>query len=168
MSNEEVTLSSELVDSYIRKARAARPSKKEEKAVQYASGLMQQYDLRWRSKPQFPPPYPGDRDVPREMELLISFHTDLDSFRWRDLIIAEIHIALCQRKKKYQREVAALKKNIDLLIAAIAGYVAASLGMAVAVVAAVVAAILRIVLAMGTAVFCKKFASLQESEAKEE
>jgi hypothetical protein len=74
---------------------------------------------------------------------------------WRNLILSEVHEALCQRKAKYKEEVAALQRNGNLLIAAIAGYVAASVNVAVAVIAALVAAILRLAVTMGVSVFCE-------------
>src|SRR5712692_7756730 len=47
---------------------------------------------------------------------------------WQKAIVKEIHVALCKKSRKYAREVAALKHNGKLLIAAIAGYIAASIG----------------------------------------
>jgi hypothetical protein len=81
----------------------------------------------------------------------------LEVLAWQTLILQEIHAAICGRDRKYRREVTALKKNGRLLIGAIAGYVAASLGVVTAVIAALVAAILRMVVVMGITVFCKKF-----------
>ena len=77
---------------------------------------------------------------------------------WRTLILEEIHAALCTRKK-YKKQVADLKKNADLLIVAISGYLACVLGVAVGVIAALVAALLRIACAMGITVFCRKFSA---------
>ena len=75
---------------------------------------------------------------------------------WQRLIFKQLHIALCTRSKKYTKEVTALKQNARLLIAAIAGYVAASAGVTKAVIAALVAAILRFVLAIGRSAFCER------------
>jgi hypothetical protein len=51
----------------------------------------------------------------------------------------------------------AIKSNVKLLIGAIAGYVAAVLGVSVAVIAAQVAALLRFVLKIGVGVFCARY-----------
>ena len=75
----------------------------------------------------------------------------------RLLILEEIHKAFCIHSRRYKKELAELRHNTQLLIAAIAGYIAASFGVATAVIAALVAAILRIVLAMGITVFCRRF-----------
>jgi hypothetical protein len=78
--------------------------------------------------------------------------------KWKFLILNELHIALCTRKRKYGKEVAALKQNAGLLIGAIAGYVAALIGgVAAAVIAALVAALLRFVLVLGVGVFCERW-----------
>jgi hypothetical protein len=76
---------------------------------------------------------------------------------WHNLVIIEIHEALCVRSRRYKAAVAELAHNAKLLIAAIAGYLAAVFGVATAIIAALVAATLRLVLAMGMSVFCQKF-----------
>ena len=53
-------------------------------------------------------------------------------------------------------EVAALKKDGRLLIAAIAGYIAGAVGVAAAIIAALVAAILRMAIRIGISAFCQK------------
>jgi len=75
---------------------------------------------------------------------------------WKRLILHELRDALCNKKTKYSKSMSDLKKNGNLLIAAVAGYVAALVGISVAVVAALVAAVLRLVIQMGTASFCAR------------
>ena len=74
---------------------------------------------------------------------------------WRTLVVNEIHAALCTRKN-YRKQVADLKRNANVLIIAIAGFIAAKLAIAVGVISALVASVLRFVLSMGVSVFCKR------------
>jgi hypothetical protein len=71
-------------------------------------------------------------------------------------ILRQLHLALCKRSKKYAKEVAALKRNIKLLIAAISGYLAASTGFSSAVIAALVASILLLIMKIGLETFCEQ------------
>src|SRR5258708_1501262 len=43
---------------------------------------------------------------------------------WKQLIVREIHTALCTRSNRYRKQADALKHNANLLIASIAGYIA--------------------------------------------
>ncbi len=75
----------------------------------------------------------------------------------RNLVLDEIHAALCTRRSRYQKEVAAMKHNADVIVIAIAAAVSKGIGANIVVVASLVAALLRLAMKMGVAVFCKKF-----------
>lgn len=76
---------------------------------------------------------------------------------WQDLILKEIHTALCKKSKRYSKEVAALKHSGEVLILAISAGVAKAIGVNIVVIAALVAALLRIMVLMGISVFCKNY-----------
>lgn len=74
-----------------------------------------------------------------------------------NMIVGELSEALCKQSARYRHLVSDLKGNSKLLITAIAGWIAGTLGIAVAVVAALVAALLRLALVIGVSVFCKQW-----------
>ena len=71
------------------------------------------------------------------------------------LILKEIREALCKNGARYRTERKELRDNANMLIGALAMYIAGLLGLQVVVVAALVATILRIVLKIGVSAFCK-------------
>lgn len=138
-----------LVNEYIRSAHGHKArGNRELLALEYAAEL----NRIGMHRPTYEI-YAAAAPAPKESETL-------EVLAWHALILREIHAAICLRDKKYRREVSALRDNGRLLIAAVAGYVAASLGVVTAVIAALVAAILRLVVAMGTTVFCKKLSAI--------
>jgi hypothetical protein len=153
-----------LVNEYIKRARKAARSPSEREAVAEASiltaekgkgrprprvlslGMLgdQLDDLFWTGRISL-------GTISRETREVLS---------WKDAILREIHIALCRGSRKYAKEVATLKSNGRLLIGAIAGYVAASIGVSVVVTAALVATCLHVVLKVGVSAFCERYRSL--------
>jgi hypothetical protein len=75
----------------------------------------------------------------------------------KKLILKQVHLALCTGSGRYSKHISELKKNVHVIIALIAGYVAATVGLAVTVIAAAVASFLRLATSMGVAVFCEKY-----------
>jgi|GEM_PF-6082682 len=133
-----------LVNQYIAEAQAVAKSETERLAVQLAAKMnAPSTGIKRKRNPHVEPK--NESKAEKEVR------------SWEDLILEEIHTALCTERKKYRKEVADLKHNAKLLIAGIAGYVAAKLGVPVAVVAALVASLLNILLGMGVSVFCKRF-----------
>jgi len=75
-------------------------------------------------------------------------------------IFREFYLAFCENDAKYRTEVKELAKNTKLIVAAVAGGIATSVGLAVAVVSALAAAALWLILKVGMSVFCQRYASL--------
>jgi hypothetical protein len=78
---------------------------------------------------------------------------------WRNLILREVYRALCEKASTYRKAVAELKKTAVPLIGAVAGYLAAKLGVGTAVLAALVAALLKFVLQIGPGAFCGRMSA---------
>jgi hypothetical protein len=138
-------LSPELVNKYIESAQPFVESKTDRLIVDLAD--------KWNTPPKF------QRRRNPHVEGPAQSKTEKQVRSVEDLIWAEIHAAFCKKSARYREEIHAIKRNVHLLIGAIAGYVAGKLGLAVAVVAALVAALLSFALKMGVTVFCKKFES---------
>lgn len=164
---ENMRISHRLVYSYIKVARLDAETPSEKAAVAEALALA---DF------EFPPSRAKTRSLGaltkseslRYESFLMLEHADTikgssaekDVASWKMLIIKELHIALCSRSKKYAKYVTALKENANLLIGAVAGWLAHSARIAVAaatVIAALVAAVLKFVLALGVGVFCERW-----------
>jgi hypothetical protein len=137
------TLTPELVNRYIESAQPFVESKTDRLVLQRAEDLNTPPKYRRRRNPHVEKPIKSKAEkTVRSLE---------------DSILEEIHAALCKRTTRYRKYVDAVRDNIHLLIGGISVYVAGVFGFAVAVVAPLVAALLRIVLAMGVAIFCKRF-----------
>ena len=137
-------LTPELVNRYIEEAQAVAKSETERLAVQLAAEL--------NSPPR---KYRRERNPHEEPKRKSKAEKEVQS--WEDLILEEIHSALCTSRNKYSKEIADFKNNAKLLIALIAGYIAGKLGIQVVVISALIASLLNIILGMGVSVFCKKF-----------
>ena len=72
-----------------------------------------------------------------------------------NIICNEIYSALCKKDRRYRAEVKELWSNCRLLVAAIAGYIAAQVGLATAIVSALTAVTLRLILLVGKNAFCE-------------
>ncbi|MGD8451526.1 MAG: hypothetical protein PVJ57_06880 [Phycisphaerae bacterium] len=75
--------------------------------------------------------------------------------RLRDAVSDELYKALCGKDRRYRSEVKDLWGSSRLLIAGVAGYVAAKVGVQTAVVAAMTAVVLRLVFLIGKNSFCE-------------
>ena len=151
---EHNPVSPELVNAYLEDAQAAASTRRETEALQAINAPLFEFMLSqalFRSA--------KDKEISREVQFVgeLAGGAPPPSSPWRDVILQEIHLALCEHSKKYAKEVKALASNGRLLIGAIAGYVAAILGWSVAVIAALVAALLRLIFKMGVSVFCKMY-----------
>lgn len=145
-----VVIPPSLVQKYIKVARDSAKSPSEKAAVAEAVGLAapaRASSHHWYFHSAFMRREPGGIAK-------ATSKVEKDVATWKTLILKQLYIALCT-KRKYAKEVAALKKNSDLLIGAVAGYVASSVGVAVGVMAGLVAAFLSLVLKMGVNAFCE-------------
>jgi hypothetical protein len=151
-------LTPELVNLYIKSAQPFANSKAELRAIRLAQRLNSpsgdKVKIRYKKNGKFIRRLYAYAEEPPPDKLLV------DS--WKTLILKEMHAAFCLRIARYRKAVNVLTENANTLIALIAGYVAAKLGIAIAVIAALVASLLRIVATMGVSVFCKRFAQGQQ------
>ncbi len=134
----------ELVNQYVRSAQPFVESKSDQFILQFARKLNTLRAVKKKRNPHV-----EDSEVaPEDEQRLQSV---------QNLILAEIHAALCKKTARYRKHVEIARDNIHLLIGGIAFQVAGKIGIAVAVIAALVAALLRLVLQMGISVFCRRF-----------
>jgi hypothetical protein len=145
------TIPRALVDEYIKAAEPLAESDVERAAIQMA------IKLNSPSK---------HRDRARNPRKFAEWHwhsavdkSEVEVQKWRELILAEIHAALCAQSKKYKKYTGAIGDSVSVLIGMIASKIAGEVGAAVAVVGTLVAALLRIVCSMGISVFCQRFKS---------
>jgi hypothetical protein len=152
LNRDDNPVSPELVNAYLKDAQEAATTPWEAQALRAIDAPLFEFMLTqavFRS---------GDTGISRDLLFVGEIAAGAPvSSSWRDAILQEIHLALCERSSKYAKEVKALGSNGRLLIGAIAGYVAAVIGWSVAVIAALVAALLRLFLIMGVSVFCKMY-----------
>jgi hypothetical protein len=145
-----------LVNDYIKRARLVAMTPTEKAAVEAADKLAHQEPAVDRKSRRLPK---GKRPLQQITPDSIGHQSPADEIEgWKALIFKQLYMALCKHSRKYATEVSVFKRGAELLIGAVAGYVASSLGVGVAVVAALVAAALRFVLKIGLGAFCERFA----------
>lgn len=143
------TIPKTLVDEYIKAAKPLAESAVDRIAIRMAIKLNEPSKHRERR-----------RNPIRIPEIhAAADKSEVEAQRWRDLILAEIHNALCTRSTKYKQYTGAIRDSGSVLIGMIASKIAGEVGAAFAVVGALVAALLRMVFSMGISVFCKRFES---------
>jgi hypothetical protein len=152
------SVTAELVARYVAAGESAASSEIEEMALLEAGRIVREMTFLGDQPIYLAASAEPDADTMKDEA---SSRRDAPEFRqvtiesWKRVILKQLHIALCQRSRRYRSEVNDLKKNGKLLIAAITGYVAAKVGAAAAVIAALVAALLRFAISMGISAFCE-------------
>src|SRR5215469_10059643 len=102
----EKAVGAELVNRYIGSAKLVAESQAERWAVRLA--------VKMNAPPSRVPRVARNPIVPRKKSI-VEKRVD----HWQDLILREIHTALCKKSKRYSKEVAALKHSGEVLILAI-------------------------------------------------
>jgi YesN/AraC family two-component response regulator len=143
------TIPRTLVNEYIKAAKPLAESDVERIAVRMAMKLNSPSKHRDRAR--------NPRRIP-EMHFAVD-KPEVEAQKWRELILAEIHTALCTQSNKYKQYTGAIRDSGSVLIGMIASKIAGEVGAAFAVVGALVAALLRMVCEMGISVFCRRFKS---------
>ena len=87
-------------------------------------------------------------------------HGEFEQESLKYCIFREFYLAFCKNDARYRKEVKELTKNTKLIIAAVAGGIATSVGLAVAVVSALTAAAVWLILKVGMNVFCQRYAPI--------
>ena len=110
---------------------------------------------------------------PTSLEILLegghSFRDGATSERFSRLArraLRELYLAICKKDKRYSASVAQLGRNSELLVAAVAGYVAHGVGIDKAVVLAVVASVFNFACRLGIGSLCAEGATYFESGDK--
>jgi hypothetical protein len=159
---DEITIPRKVVRDYIGNAQLLARSQVEFLAVDEAERIVERFDRIDLNRELARGVDPIDLAVGRRGPIDIQaaeappdrIAAEKQVFRWKESIVEELRVALCTKQKKYEKEIATIKKKADALIVAVAAVVAAKFGAVAGVLAGLVAALLQLILSMGLSAFC--------------